>query len=190
MIACQHAGMASPDEITTRIAGVGYHGAIEAESAGHHGGCHVDTPRGGCQSGIQHMRVSCLDQAGQQSGQRLSPRRPAKTGHHALYGREGGNFTALLPAYSVSQRKQPAMRTGLSRRGGDYRAKVVFVVFAYPSGVGQLGELHIQHGAPSKQRAALCPPGPTDYPPIVTHTASERAATRVVRPETLLARIK
>ena len=105
MIACQHAGMASTDKITTGIAGVGQHRAIKPQSAGHYGGCHVDTPRGGGQSGVQNIRIGSLDQAGQQSGQRVSRWRLAKAGDHALYGRAGSDFTALLPTYSVSQRK-------------------------------------------------------------------------------------
>ena len=164
--------------LATGIAGMRHHRAIEAESASHDCGGHVDTARLSPQSGVQHIRVGCLDQAGQQGGQQLPRGRLAKAAEHALYGRAGGDFTTRLPTYAVSQRKQPAMRTGLSRRGRDYRSKVVLVVSTHSPWVGELSEFHIQHGAPSKQKA--------DHPP----TAAERAPTSVVLPETLLARMK
>src|ERR1035438_7604924 len=66
MIACQHAGMASADKVTTGIAGVSHHRAVETESAGHYGGRHIDTARRARQPGVQHLRVGCLDQPGQQ----------------------------------------------------------------------------------------------------------------------------
>ena len=50
-----------------------------------------------------------------------------------------------VTAHTVSQRKQPAMRTSLLRVGGDYMAQVVFVVIPQLSVVGERRELYVEH---------------------------------------------
>src|SRR5208283_2808280 len=68
-----------------------------------------------------------------------------ETGEETLHGRTGSDFTLLLAADSVRQRKQPATLAGLIRRLRKQVAEIVFIVLADSSAIGKLREFHFQH---------------------------------------------
>src|SRR5436309_3567881 len=68
-----------------------------------------------------------------------------KAGDQALHRRARSDLASLLPAYSVGQHKQPAMRARLLGRRGNHITEIVLVLLARSAAIGELREFHIQH---------------------------------------------
>src|SRR5712692_7729055 len=88
------------------------------------------------------------------------------------------DLAPLLPAYSIGQRKQPAMSVRLFRRCGKHVAQIILVQLPYSSTLGKLRELHIQHRTlPRAATAGTAAGVPEEQPSIVPvhfHYASKK----------------
>src|SRR5437879_4497745 len=96
------------------------------------------------------MCVCVSNQACKQCAERFWDGRRAKTRQQMLHGGMGSDLAAIVSAYAIGQSKKPTTRARVLRRGWLDVAKIVLIVAAKPPGIGELGEINIQHGSSAR----------------------------------------
>ena len=138
-------GLAVADQVAARIAHVGHGHAIEPQGAGDHRRGHARRSAAAGVGRFQNVHVCLLDQAGQQRAVGFSILGFRKSRDHAFHCGLGGYFALLVPADSVRQNEQPAMRARPRRSFRRHMAVTIFVVVANSSDIGSLGKFEFQH---------------------------------------------
>jgi hypothetical protein len=146
VVARQQLCVSATHEITARVSYVTHHGAIRAQSASHKSCGHCGARLFSCYPGVQHYGVRLLDQTRQKRAMRFPIRGSAEAIADMFYSEARSDLAAVVTSHTIGQREQPATGTRRRSRVRDHKTKIVFILLAGSTGIGELRKFEIEHG--------------------------------------------